>query len=540
MILGKDRDVKETIGITKRILDSAGYNLMEDKLLSPDKNIWSVHLKDNDSPFYTNGKGSSKENSVASAYCEYVERLVSGFFYYDFYLGISSREKLFATDEVLLPNSDSILNKELIDFYFPDNSFNKDTLSLSNSSDGGIVCLPFRSFNNSEVLFPLEILKNIYASNGLSAGNSEREALVQGLSECIERGVKNRIIRDSLNLPNISVSTLEELGFIELYHRINCSKYNLILKDCSLGGKFPVIGGILVDRDEGTILSSFGCHPNLKVAIERTITELFQGRELGRIEDMLPPSINKSLISDDSNIEDHFINSTGYLHLGILNDWGDETLWNRDISKDEELSFLEDVLKSNGYTYYTRSRLIDDMWVLQTVVPGLSEIYSVDDLNWDKRNSVQFIRDFVLNKKSDNLDQILEWLSHSHVDKRESLFKFLGFHSPEGSSEESFSFTELELLIRLINKDFEEAQDILEFEIDETFLPEERLHLYRALEYKLHNRDFDLSIIYKEDIVNRVNNLFNNRTIEEILPNIPESHHDMLKSYKKFRGLIKI
>lgn len=537
MILGKDRNVEDTISIVKNILSSAGLNLVEDKLINPGTGIWSVHLKDKDSSFYTNGKGSTKDNALASAYCEYLERFISGFFYYDFYLDKDSSSKIISSDELI--SHDDILTSELINFYFPD-GIDLDLVKSSNSIDSPVILLPFKNSNDKIVNIPLEILKNIYASNGLSAGNSKREALVQGLSECIERGVKNKIIRESLHLPTISINSIEKYGFLEIYNELNRGDYSLILKDCSLGESYPVIGGILINREEGTILSSFGSHPNIKVAIERTITELFQGREMENIEDMLPPSINSSLLCDDSNIEDHFINSTGYLHLNILEDSGDEILWDDNISKAQELDFLKNILRKNSFDFYYRARSINDMWVLQTIIPGLSEIYSVDDLNWDKRNQVKNIRDFIITRDASNIDSINNWLSNNYIDKRESLFKYCGFHALEGSMESMFSFIEFELLIKILSKDYNGAKEILAFEIDESYLYKEKITLYRALEHKLNFMDFDLKILYSNNVSNSIDSILRGNATDILLPEIPKSHYDMLKSYEKFRKAITL
>ena len=126
-ILGKERDVTKTIKIVKDILKKIGFNLEEKELLNPIENIWSVNLKDKDSQFYTNGKGSTKENCLASAYCEFLERLGSGFFFNDYAIdGIYDKNKwIFSPDENYTSDKDcfkeSILTDRLWDFYDPEN-----------------------------------------------------------------------------------------------------------------------------------------------------------------------------------------------------------------------------------------------------------------------------------------------------------------------------------------------------------------------------------------------------------------------------------
>ena len=54
--------------------------------------------------------------------------------------------------------------------------------------DKEYVTLPyFNAYNNSVEYLPYSICKMLYSSNGMCAGNSIEEALVQGISEIIER-----------------------------------------------------------------------------------------------------------------------------------------------------------------------------------------------------------------------------------------------------------------------------------------------------------------------------------------------------------------
>ena len=103
-----------------------------------------------------------------------------------------------------LPNE--ILNASLRKFYTQHSSLTLKNLvdSQLSSYKRGVCSIPFTNARNGEVVyFPVNLLDNLYASNGMSAGNSDYEALVQGLSEIIERYVKNEIIKRGLALPLI-------------------------------------------------------------------------------------------------------------------------------------------------------------------------------------------------------------------------------------------------------------------------------------------------------------------------------------------------
>jgi ribosomal protein S12 methylthiotransferase accessory factor len=74
----------------------------------------------------------------------------------------------------------------------------------SNNEERGIVALPFeRQSDHETVYIPMNIIGNLYVSNGMSAGNTRTEARTQALSEVFERHVKNKIIAEALSLPLI-------------------------------------------------------------------------------------------------------------------------------------------------------------------------------------------------------------------------------------------------------------------------------------------------------------------------------------------------
>ena len=53
------------------------------------------------------------------------------------------------------------------------------------------------------VYFPVNVIANLYVSNGMSAGNTVEEARAQALSEIYERHIKFRIISEGLCLPEV-------------------------------------------------------------------------------------------------------------------------------------------------------------------------------------------------------------------------------------------------------------------------------------------------------------------------------------------------
>ncbi len=111
----------------------------------------------------------------------------------------------------------------------------------------GICALPFtRQSDEQTVYIPMNIVGNLYVSNGMSAGNTRNEARVQGLSEVFERHIKNRIIAESISLPEIPADVLARYpGVVESIAKLEAEGFPIFAYDGSLGGKYPVICVVL-------------------------------------------------------------------------------------------------------------------------------------------------------------------------------------------------------------------------------------------------------------------------------------------------------
>src|SRR5690606_31830632 len=89
MLIGKDAPLEETIATMTGLIEKLGIKIEIASWRNPVPHVWSVHIRDADSPMcYTNGKGASKNAALCSALGEYLERLSTNYFYSDFYLGV--------------------------------------------------------------------------------------------------------------------------------------------------------------------------------------------------------------------------------------------------------------------------------------------------------------------------------------------------------------------------------------------------------------------------------------------------------------------
>jgi len=301
-ILSKSAPAEDSIAVMQAILKDLGCGITFSQEKHPLQNCYSVNLASTEAPLhiYSNGKGTITQASTASALGEYIERLQTNNFFIDFHL--PSRK--YYPDEVAFEFGGDYLNDELDAIY--------DTL--------GELTLPFKKCSTDEkVYFPLNILSNLYVSNGLATGNTPREAQVQALSEIFERYSKIQIIKNGYALPNFPEEIVQ--SFTKLQCDITTLReegYIVEVLDASLGGKFPVTAISLINPKNSTLFVSFGAHPILEVSLERTMSELMQGRGMDNLDAFEVPTFDMDFVADSSNLESHFIDSNGKLGFGFL------------------------------------------------------------------------------------------------------------------------------------------------------------------------------------------------------------------------------
>lgn len=241
----------------------------------------------------TNGKGTDDLYSTASGYGELMERMENGMLFDRLFDSEKYRELGFeeAPDENVIPLEELLKN--------PD-PFTETMLSAlqceDEASDGKALCrlysyekngqtvvgtVPFADpANNRVIQVPFFILRRFTGSNGMAAGNTMEEALVQGLSELFEREVMFRVLEGEIVLPEIPDSALEPYDFFERIRELRESGMKVRVLDGSLGKGWPVVATVFHNPETGTFGIDFGSHPSFPVAVERTLTEAAQGKKL--------------------------------------------------------------------------------------------------------------------------------------------------------------------------------------------------------------------------------------------------------------------
>ena len=503
-IPGKDAALEESIEKFQQKLTALGFHIEEASWLNPVPNVWSVHIRDKDCPqCFSNGKGASKKAALASALGEYFERLSTNYFWTDFYLGQDiangdfvhyPNEKWFPIeDEALLPQG--ILDDRLFEHFDPNQELTPELLVdlQSGNYERGIVALPYvRQSDQQTVYIPQSIISNLYVSNGMSAGNSQFEARVQGLSEVFERYVKNKIIAEAISLPLIPQEVMARYPSIQAaIDKLEQEGFPILAYDASLGGKYPVICVILLNPTNGTCFASFGAHPKFQVALERTVTELLQGRSLKDLDVFSPPSFNNDDVAEHANLETHFIDSSGLISWDLFKDTPDYELTDWNFSgKDthEEYDNLMAIFRAEKKDVYIMDYNHLGVYACRIIVPGMSDIYPADDLIYANSNMGMDWREILLDlphfhHDPETYQELLDELDEQGIDDATRVREFIGIVAPKASGWTTLRIGELKSMLYLALGDLAMALDWANwtYNMNSSVFTAERANYYRCL-----------------------------------------------------------
>jgi ribosomal protein S12 methylthiotransferase accessory factor len=336
------------------------------------KDVFLVTLTSANLPFESFGKGFTKEEALISAYGEMCERIITRNFFEEYYIN-----GLYP-DAAVIPE---FLNKELMEFYEID-KLTDDELIDFNSDVFEILSIPFTDLNGKITYFPINLIQNIYASNGMAFHSSLDKAYYNAKSEVIERFVKFQVIKYALPLPKIS-------------HPLNSS--NIQFYDATLGGQYPVIAASYIKDDR--IILSFGCDVDKEKAAKKAYLELMQTKleKKGNIINDI------DAVRSSYNIQKHFINLSGDIHENFFKKpYFNEAIWN----------FKELITpKKEYFKIYKKGKF----WAVHLIIPGFSEVYPISDLIYNNINYPKFERDIILNFDKYDTADVLELLDNLFV-----------------------------------------------------------------------------------------------------------------------------
>ncbi|WP_286917778.1 MULTISPECIES: OsmC domain/YcaO domain-containing protein [Pseudomonas] len=558
-VLGKDLPLEQTIANMSGILAGLGMKIEIASWRNIVPNVWSLHIRDAYSPMcFTNGKGATKESALASALGEFIERLNCNFFYNDQFWGedIAQADFVHYPDERWFqPGRKDALPSEILDahclaIYNPDGELRGSHLYDTNSGniERGICSLPFvRQSDGETVYFPSNLIENLYLSNGMSAGNTLAEAQVQCLSEIFERAVKREILEGELALPDVPAEVLARYpGIVAGIQGLEEQGFPVLVKDASLGGRFPVMCVTLMNPRTGGVFASFGAHPSLEVALERSLTELLQGRSFEGLNDLPQPTFESHALMEPNNFVEHFIDSSGVVSWRFFSAKADFAFadWDftaqGDNANTEEAATLFAILDGMGKQVYMAVYEHLGAKACRILVPGYSEIYPIEDLIWDNTNKALFFREDILNLHrldDDALGDLLQRLEESELDDYTDIRTLIGIEFDENTVWGQLTILELKVLIQLVLERFDDAKELVEMFLQYNANTLERGLFFQALNVVLEvELDSDLDMADYEVNFRR---MFGDARMDAALGSVDGSvrFHGLTPTSMKLEGL---
>lgn len=403
---------EETIHRIREILYRCGIYIME--LSDTQDGFYHSHLHVANKELLqfgiqTNGKGMTPAYSLASAYAEMMERLQNCML-------LGGKERATRAYLATLP-ADSIYRQRLenadavLDYAaFPDEQtmrlmdyFNSpDCIFLDNQKqytlqygdpdflkNATLTCVPFYDvFRHRSRLIP----QGVYtSSNGMCAGNTSAEALVQGFSEIFERYALRKIMLEECVPPQIPLDYFAGTAIYDKIQRLENRK--IIVLDCSFGMGLPVVGALIIDTEHYRYRLMMAGAATATVALERCLTEHFQA---SHPEDSMHDMFSYKLFPNRTPYETRLINylysvnrcdgemdvmrllthQPDYEFEGFHTVLGD--------SHEEELSYiLSHILQPNHFDCYIRDNSTLGFPAYHIFIPGMSDVFRVynDDDN---------------------------------------------------------------------------------------------------------------------------------------------------------------
>ncbi len=570
-ILGKDLPLEQTIANMSGVLANLGIKIEIASWRNIIPNVWSLHIRDAHSPMcFTNGKGATKESALASALGEYIERLSNNHFYAGAFWGedIANAEFVhYPNERWFKPGKKDALPKEILDsyclsIYNSDGELRGSHLIDTNSGnvERGICALPYVRQSDGEVVyFPSNLIENLFVSNGMSAGNTLAEAHVQCLSEIFERAVKREILEGEICLPDVPQEVLNKYpSILAGIQGLEEQGFPVLVKDASLGGTYPVMCVTLMNPRTGGVFASFGAHPSFEVALERSLTELLQGRSFEGLNDLPRPTFESNAVTEPNNFVEHFIDSSGIVSWRFFGAQPDFEFVEWDFSGQgenanaDEAATLFGILKDMGKEAYTA--VYDQLGAVacRILVPGYSEVYPVEDLIWDNTNKALLFREDILNLHrldDPGLSALLDRLENNELDEYSDIATLIGIEFDDNTDWGQLTVLELKLLIHLALKQFEQAHELVG-----AFLQYNDNTVERGLFYQALNVVLEVLLDPEMELSNYEANfrrMFGNKRMDAAIGSVEgnvrffgltptsmkleglERHHRLMDSYKK-------
>lgn len=286
----KDCSPEETVERIRKILSDNGLSVTEDWQEYCINNCYSLRLSLDGTSFGTNGKGVTPALARASAHAEMMERIQTGNL--GSYARLSYPDAVLMDRKTLKENADQLfdslskISQNFDNITIPADRFLEAAFEFNGGGDT-VPAIPFYNLTDDNTVYiPASLMIPLYSSTGLAAGNSPEEAMVQGMSEIVERWCQRHFLCKGLVPPTIPEDYLKQFPMAyDTISQVRSSGYDVIIKDCSMGLGWPAIATVVIDKKSHAYHVHMGASPVFEIALGRSLTETFQGRVLNSVTD---------------------------------------------------------------------------------------------------------------------------------------------------------------------------------------------------------------------------------------------------------------
>lgn len=332
------------------------------------------------------GKGTSIEWALASAYGELMEYIQNRVFPGLLYGLMPARPEIFPDQLASTFAKTWIEARPVLESLV---EAPVDTSPVATSKKLELV--PWFCVNSGQVEhLPVRLVHLACGSNGMCAGNTPLEALVHGICETMEHFIVKQIYTaHQVRFPTIADSAARRSDSYALIEALRKLGYEVVLKDCTLGGLYPVLGLVLLHPESGSYRVKFAADPSFDIALQRCVTEAFQGigtagspwTWMNKLDFSKPGFTDGPSDSEEENrlIEYHktMTFGTGAMPHEIMFSGGEprfeRAFVGAAIGNAAALKFLTERLKRDGRRLYIRDVSFLGFPTFRVYVPGMSE-----------------------------------------------------------------------------------------------------------------------------------------------------------------------
>ncbi len=492
-----------------------------------------------------NGKGMTKDYALASGYAEFLERYQNGMFVFrteketiDFPFTYSADEKKLTIEEIE-KQEDSFINNT-----YEDNkeicSSKLEFLKEVFKNKEKVTCLPYYSVKENKVIYIPHILScHLCGTNGMCAGNSAEEALIEGISEILERYVSMQILYQKIALPEIPENYLSNFPKVQdMLHKLKENPdYVCKLVDCSFGGKYPVAGLIILQKNTGRFGFKLGAHPDYGIAMERCFTEAAQGMDIYNYAQSCLFDFKNDDIDSEENIREFVhVNVATVPYQVFASEKTYEFVPREQVSmlnNNKILNQMIEELLADGQDILIRDVSSLGFPSYRIIIPGMTEMSHAKMAGrFDSYEKLEYYLKDLNRIHLDNLDEVIENL--------EIQINEIGFHSLDmfmgikdiamlpcediGNGAKYFL-----AICYIMNEEYEKAEKALEdiIFVSQSIAPEnattillKAVYYYAGAMNKIQDHEkvmYYMNLLFDEEISNLLDESFKNK--EKILIN---------------------